>query len=179
MNTTLRHLILKSALVLVAALGLQTASGAGQPKVGDTAPLVSGKDESGNEWKLADRIGKKVVLLYFYPKDFTGGCTKQACSLRDNMGDLGKDNVEVIGVSFDSGASHKKFIAENKLTFSLLADTDGKVADAYGARNGERNIARRVSFLIGLDGKIAHVTDAGAPDRHIAEMKAAIAKLKQ
>jgi peroxiredoxin Q/BCP len=155
------------------------AAAAGMPKVGDTAPLVTGKNEAGAEWKLSASVGKKIILLYFYPKDFTGGCTKQACALRDNMGDLSKDNVEVVGVSFDSVESHKKFIAEHKLNFSLLADTDGKIADAYGVRNGEKNIARRVSFLIGLDGKIAHITDAGAADRHITEMKEAIAKLKK
>jgi peroxiredoxin Q/BCP len=165
------------ALLLVATAN--TLLAADMPKVGDKAPVVTGKDESGKDWNLADRIGKKAVLLYFYPKDFTGGCTKQACSLRDNMGDLSKDNVEVIGVSFDSVESHKKFIAEHNLNFSLLADTGGKIADAYGVRNGEKNVARRVSFLIGLDGKIAHVTDGVAADQHVTDMKTAIAKLKK
>ena len=164
------------AILCLAAISLPAAD---QPKVGETAPLITGKDESDKEWKLADRIGKKIVLLYFYPKDFTGGCTEQACSLRDNMGDLGKDNVEVIGVSFDSVESHKKFIAEHQLNFSLLADTDGKIADAYGVRNGEKSMARRVSFLIGLNGKIAHVTDGIAAEKHVTDMKEAIAKLKK
>jgi peroxiredoxin Q/BCP len=166
-----------AAALLVA--GLNTTSAAEMPKVGDKAPVITGKDESGKDWNLSERLGKKVVLLYFYPKDFTGGCTKQACSLRDNMGDLNKENVEVIGVSFDSIESHKKFIAEHSLNFSLLADTDGKIADAYGVRNGEKNVARRVSFLIGLDGKIAHVTDGVAADQHVTAMKEAVAKLKK
>jgi len=73
----------------------------GDPKVGDKAPLIEGKDQDGKSWKLADVAGKKIVLLYFYPKDDTPGCTKEACSFRDNIGDLKKDNIEVVGVSFD------------------------------------------------------------------------------
>jgi peroxiredoxin Q/BCP len=119
-----------------------------------------------------------VVLLYFYPKDDTPGCTKEACGLRDRMADLKKDKVEVIGVSFDSTASHQKFIAKYNLNFPLLADTNGKIADAYGVRMPDRDMARRVSFLIGLDGKIAHVTDSPSADTHLSEMKDAVAKLK-
>jgi len=176
MKTTL-SLSLRLLIPIVLLLGGLHSLAGEMPKVGDPAPVIAGKDESGKEWKLADRIGKKVVLLYFYPKDFTGGCTKEACGLRDSMGDLKKENVEVIGVSFDSAESHAKFIAEHQLNFSLLADTDGKIADAYGVRNGERNVARRVSFLIGLDGKIIHVTDSPSADTHLSEMKAAVEKL--
>ena len=86
--------------------------------------------------------------------------------------------MEVIGVSFDSSASHQKFIAKYSLNFPLLADTDGKIADAYGVRMAGRNMARRVSFLIGLDGKIAHVTDNMSAEAHLSEMKEAVAKLK-
>src|ERR1700722_9450911 len=143
------------ALSIPAALA-QTGS---IPKVGDTAPLVEGKDQDGKTWKLADEIGKKVVLLYFYPKDNTPGCTKEACGLRDRMGDLRKDGVDVIGVSFDSSESHQQFISKYNLNFPLLADTDGKIADTYGVRMTGRSMAKRVSFLIGLDGKIAHVAD--------------------
>ena len=81
-------------------------------------------------------------------------------------------------MSFDSAASHQKFIAKYSLNFPLLADTDGKIASAYGARMAGRNMARRVSFLIGLDGKIAHVTDNMSADAQLMEMKAAVAKLK-
>jgi len=148
------------------------------PKAGDPAPLVEGKDQDGKTWKLADRVGKNVVLLYFYPKDDTPGCTKQACGLRDRMGDLKKDNVEVIGVSFDSAESHQKFREKHNLNFTLLADADGKIADAFGVRREPgRNMARRASFLIGLDGKIAHVTDVPSADTHLNEMKDAIGKL--
>jgi peroxiredoxin Q/BCP len=148
------------------------------PKEGESAPLVEGKDQKGDPWKLADQVGKKVVLLYFYPKDDTPGCTKEACGLRDRMDALKSDNVEVVGVSFDSADSHQKFISKFNLNFPLLADTDGKIADAYGVRSAPgRARARRVSFLIGLDGKIVHVTDTPSADVHLSEMHDAIDKL--
>ena len=95
------------------------------------------------------------------------------------MGELQKDNVEIIGVSFDSAASHQKFIAQYHLNFRLLADPDGTIVDAYGVKWGGRNLARCVSFLIGLNGKIVHITDAADPDVHFSEMQAAIAGLKK
>lgn len=147
--------------------------------VGDPAPLVQGKDQDGKEWKLADVVGKKVVLLYFYPKDDTPGCTKEACGFRDRIAELKKDKVEVVGVSFDSPESHQKFISKYNLNFPLLADTDGAIADAYGVRMNGRNMAKRTSFLIGLDGKIAHVTDTMNADTHLSEMKEAVAELKK
>jgi peroxiredoxin Q/BCP len=149
------------------------------PKAGDTAPLFTGQDQDGKTVNLADSIGKKIVLLYFYPKDNTPGCTKEACGFRDRMGDLAKDNVEVVGVSFDSANSHKQFIAKYNLNFTLLADPAGKIADAYGVRMEGKNMARRVSFLIGLDGKIVHVTDSSKPEVHFSEMQDAIAALKK
>src|SRR4029077_19820982 len=130
------------------------ASGAEMPKPGDKAPLVEGKDQDGKTWKLADEVGKKVVLLYFYPKDDTPGCTKEACGFRDRIADLKKENVEVIGVSFDNAESHQKFISKYNLNFPLLADTDGKIADAYGVKMANRPMAKHVSFLIDKDGKI-------------------------
>lgn len=167
------------ALPMVAGLILMAASvqAAPRPTVGDVAPLFSGRDQDGKTVALADVIGKKIVLLYFYPKDFTSGCTKEACGFRDRMGELQKDNVEVVGVSFDSTGSHQKFIAQYQLNFSLLADPDGKIVDLYGVRLDHLNLAHRVSFLIGLDGKIAHVTDAGNPNVHFEQMQAAIAAL--
>ncbi len=148
------------------------------PKAGDKAPAVECKNQDGKVWKLSDFTAKKAVLLYFYPKDDTPGCTKQACGLRDQMGDLKKDGVEVVGVSFDSAESHTKFIAKFNLNFPLLADTDGKIADAFGVRReGGKNIARRASFLIGKDGKIVHATDVPQADVHLKEMKEALAKL--
>jgi len=167
------------ASALLAGISLCLGEEAKTPKVGDTAPAIEAKDQDGKTWKLADVVGKKIVLLYFYPKDDTPGCTKEACAFRDNIGDLKKDKVEVVGVSFDSAESHQKFISNHNLNFPLLVDTDGKIAEAYGAKMPQRNMARRVSFLIGLDGKIAHVTDNPKPDPHLTEMKEAVEKMKK
>jgi len=169
-----------ATLLIAGSILFSAAAGfAAMPKTGDAAPLFEGQDQDGKTVKLADLAGKKIVLLYFYPKDQTPGCTKEACGFRDRMGELQKDNVEVIGVSFDSAESHKQFIAKYNLNFPLLADTDGKIAELYGTRMASRNMDNRVSFLIGLDGKIAHVTNAGNPDIHFNEMKDAIAGLKK
>ncbi|MFZ0827980.1 MAG: peroxiredoxin [Verrucomicrobiia bacterium] len=156
-----------------------TTAFASIPKAGDPAPLFTGQDQDGKTVKLKSLIGKQIVLLYFYPKDNTPGCTKEACGFRDRMAELQKDNVEVIGVSFDSADSHQQFIAQYKLNFRLLSDPDGRIVDAYGVQVAGRKMARRVSFLIGLDGKIVHVTDSGNPDLHFNEMQAAIAGLKK
>jgi peroxiredoxin Q/BCP len=166
------------AAAFLSAIAL-CANGADMPKVGDKAPLIEGKDQDGKTWKLSDDVGKKAVLLYFYPKDDTPGCTKEACGFRDRIGDLQKDNVEVIGVSFDSAESHQKFIAHHNLNFALLADTDGKIAEAYGTKMADKNMSRRVSFLIGLNGKIAHVTNVPQAETHLSEMKDAVEKLKK
>jgi peroxiredoxin Q/BCP len=167
------------AAAFLAVAGLLSTDAAETPKVGDKAPLIEGKDQDGKAWKLADEVGKKVVLLYFYPKDETPGCTKEACGLRDRMTDLKKDEVEVVGVSFDSAESHKTFIAKHNLNFTLLVDTDGRIAEAYGAKMADRNMARRVSFLIAKDGKIAHVTDNKDATVHLTEMKDAVEKIKK
>ncbi len=167
------------ALLLVALAAGPGSVQAETPKAGDKAPAFSGVDQDGKTWKSADHVGHHVVLLYFYPKDDTPGCTKQACGLRDRMGDLQKDSVDVIGVSFDSPESHQKFREKYHLNFPLLADTDGKIADAFGVRReAGKNMARRASFLIGRDGKILHVTDTPSADVHLKEMKEAVEKLK-
>jgi peroxiredoxin Q/BCP len=179
MKTKMRGQIGVGLLALLIGVATVCAQAAKIPGVGDFAPLVSGLNQDGKEWKLADAAGRKVVLLYFYPKDETPGCTKEACGLRDSLGDLQKSDVEVVGVSFDDATSHRAFIAKHKLNFALIADTEGKVADAFGVRVPEKNRARRVSFLIGKDGKVLHVTDSPSADTHLSEMKAAVAKLKK
>jgi thioredoxin-dependent peroxiredoxin len=170
----LKTLLIAGAIIFIAAPVFAVI-----PKAGDTAPLFTGQDQDGKTVKLKSFIGKKIVLLYFYPKDNTPGCTKEACGFRDRLGGLQTNNVEVIGVSFDTAESHKKFIADYNLNFRLLSDPDGKIVDAYGVQVVGRKMARRVSFLIGLDGKIIHVTDSGNPDLHFNEMNAAIAGLKK
>lgn len=174
---------MKTILVLLAIVSILSVAAmtsfADMPKVGDTAPAFSGIDQNSNTVNSADIIGKKVVLLYFYPKDFTGGCTKEACGFRDRMGDLQKDGVQVIGVSYDTAEKHKAFEDKYNLNFTLLADPDGKIVEAYGTRMGMMKMSKRVSFLIGKDGKIVHVTNAGNPQTHFDEMQAAIASLQK
>ena len=99
-------------------------------KEGDSAPDFSGTDQNGNQIKLSDFSGKKLIL-YFYPKDDTPGCTKEACNLRDNYQELKNNDFEVIGVSADNSAKHLKFIDKYELPFSLIADTDKTIINAY------------------------------------------------
>ena len=165
-------------ITLVAAMAMAATHAAETPKVGDTAPIFRALDQDGNAVKLTDYTGKQAVLLYFYPKDNTPGCTKQACGFRDQIDDLKKKGVAVLGVSRDDAASHKKFIADHKLTFPLLADTDGELTEKYGATMPGRKLSRRISFLIDKEGKIVHVTDTPSADKHLTEMNEAVGKLK-
>lgn len=131
-------------------------------EVGDKAPEILGVNENGNEIKLSDYTGKKVVL-YFYPKDNTPGCTAQACSLRDNYDNLKKEGYEVIGVSTDSTISHQKFIAKQNLPFTLIADTDKKLSEQFGTW-GEKSLygrqymgTFRTTFLLDESGVITRI----------------------
>jgi peroxiredoxin Q/BCP len=101
-------------------------------KVGDTAPKFESVDENGKTFRSTDVVGKKIVVLYFYPADFTGGCTKQACGFRDNLSKLAEAGVEVVGVSGDSVKNHQLFKKKENLNFALLADESGEVSDKFG-----------------------------------------------
>jgi peroxiredoxin Q/BCP len=109
--------------------------------VGDKAPELLGLDENGNEIRLSQFKGRKVVL-YFYPKDSTSGCTAEACSLRDAYSDLRQAGYEVVGVSVDDAKSHKKFIEKNQLPFPLIADTDKQLVEQFGVW-GEKSMYGR------------------------------------
>lgn len=131
-------------------------------QVGDKAPDILGVNQNGKELKLSDFAGKKVVL-YFYPKDNTPGCTAQACSLRDNYSELQEAGYEVIGVSTDSAASHLKFISKQNLPFNLIADTDKKLSEQFGTW-GEKSLygkqymgTFRTTFLIDEAGIITRI----------------------
>tara|TARA_R110000744_G_scaffold115366_2_gene215913 strand:+ start:16105 stop:16575 length:471 start_codon:yes stop_codon:yes gene_type:complete len=131
--------------------------------VGDNAPLFTLKDENDQDIKLADFIGKKQVLVYFYPKAMTPGCTVQAQGLRDSKSALDTLNTQVFGISPDEPKKLAKFCVRDELNFSLLSDPDHSVADAFGVWGLKKFMGReydgqhRLSFLIGLDGKISHV----------------------
>lgn len=130
--------------------------------VGDKAPEVLGLNENGEEIRLSDYEGKKIVL-YFYPKDNTSGCTAQACNLRDNYEALRKVGYEVIGVSVDDAKSHRKFIEKNSLPFTLIADTDKKLVEAFGVWGEKKLYGRaymgtfRTTFLINGEGIIERI----------------------
>ena len=131
-------------------------------KAGDKAPDFVSKDRNGKTVSLRQFKGKKLVL-YFYPKDNTSGCTAQACSLRDNFKELKKQGYTILGVSIDDEASHRGFIEKNNLPFSLLADTDKSIVTKYGVwtekeRNGVKAFSTtRTTFLINKDGYINRV----------------------
>lgn len=130
--------------------------------IGDKAPELLGVDHNGNEVKLSDFAGQNLVL-YFYPKDNTSGCTAEACSLRDNIGALAAKGYRIVGVSSDSEASHKKFIAAHDLPFPLIADTGHRLQEQMGVWGEKSMYGRkymgtfRTTFLIGPDGRITRI----------------------
>lgn len=163
----------KTATATVAA----TASAG--PGPGDKAPAFKLTDDSGETVSLADFKGRKVVL-YFYPKDNTPGCTTQACAFRDNLNRLGKSGAVVLGVSADSVESHRKFKEKQGLNFPLLSDPDHKALDAYGVWQEKSLYGRkfmgivRSTFLIDANGKIAKVFPKVKVNGHVDEVLAAL-----
>lgn len=131
-------------------------------KIGDKAPEIKTINQDGEEVKLSDFKGKKVIL-YFYPRDNTPGCTTEACNFRDNYQSLLKEGFEVLGVSTDSQQSHKKFIEKFELPFHLLVDEDKKIVEDYGVwveKNmfGKKRMGTaRTTFLIDEEGKVEHI----------------------
>lgn len=152
-------------------------------KVGSKAPAFSLPSDAGETVSLAGLKGKPVVL-YFYPKDDTPGCTVEACEFRDSWADVKKTGAVVLGVSPDDTKSHEKFKTKFKLPFPLLADEDHAVAEAYGAW-GEKSMYGRTyegilrsTFIIGPDGKVARVFEKVKPKGHAGEVLEAIRELK-
>ncbi|NIG52014.1 thioredoxin-dependent thiol peroxidase [Chitinophaga sp. Cy-1792] len=144
-------------------------------KEGDKAPVFKGKDQHGKTISLTDYKGKKVIL-YFYPKDNTPGCTAQACNLRDNYTELLKKGYVVVGVSTDSEQSHQKFIEKFELPFTLLADDDHKVVNQYGVWGEKKMMGKtydgthRTTFLINGDGVIEHIIKKPDTKNHTEEI---------
>jgi peroxiredoxin Q/BCP len=171
--------------------------------VGAAAPTFEATDDAGKPWKSADHVGKKVVVVYFYPGDFTPGCTAQARNLRDSMNKLTGQGVEVVGVSGDSAASHALFKKVLELNFTLLADSEGSLARKFGvpvskgaevkARDAQGKLiknaaemdivftrgvtAARWTFIIGKDGKILYKNTKVNPALDSKEVAAFIEKL--
>jgi peroxiredoxin Q/BCP len=148
-------------------------------KEGDVAPDFSAATNGGGKASLSDFKGKNVIL-YFYPRDDTPGCTKEACGFRDEFSEFQKRGAVVLGVSTDSAKSHDKFVEKFKLPFPLLADEDKKIVNAYGVW-GEKsflgrifNGTKRVTFLIGGDGRIRKIWPKVKPEEHAQEILAAL-----
>jgi peroxiredoxin Q/BCP len=138
--------------------------------VGDKAPDFQLTDQAGRKVSLADFRGKKAVVLYFYPKDETPGCTKEACSFRDSYEDFVKAGAEVIGVSGDSVDKHKSFAEHHRLPFTLLADDGNKLRKAYGVPATMWILPGRVTYVIDRQGVVRHVFDSQLQaTRHIDE----------
>ena len=144
-------------------------------KKGDKAPDIKAKDQNGKEVSLKDLKGKKVVL-FFYPKDNTPGCTAEACNLRDNYNALQKAGYEVIGVSTDSEKSHQKFIEKYNLPFTLLVDEDKKIVNDYGVWGEKKFMGRtfdgthRTTFIINEEGKVEDVITKVKTKDHTAQI---------
>jgi peroxiredoxin Q/BCP len=151
----------------------------GDLKVGQKAPDFTVLNDKGGKVKLSDFKGKKVVL-YFYPKDDTPGCTKEACAFRDGIAEIRRRGAEVIGVSIDSVESHQKFKNKFDLNFPLLADTDKKIVDAYGtwkekSMYGKKYMGtERTTFIIDEQGKISHIFPKVKVDEHYDEVLQAL-----
>jgi peroxiredoxin Q/BCP len=147
-------------------------------KEGDQAPNFTTRDANNNPVKLSDFRGQKVVL-YFYPKDDTPGCTKEACSFRDQNSAYEKEGIKVLGVSLDSEDSHRAFASKYNLPFTLLADTDHSVSDAYGVYGeqawGDKKFmgVARKTFLIDEQGRIKRIFDKVNVDQHADEVLSA------
>ena len=148
-------------------------------KEGDPAPTFTAVTSGGGKISLADYLGKNVIL-YFYPRDDTPGCTKEACAFRDHFADFKKKGAVVLGVSTDPVKSHDKFVEKFQLPFMLLADEDKRIVEAYGVWGQKSFMGRkymgvhRVTFLIGPDGRIKKIWPEVKPAEHAAEVLAAL-----
>lgn len=144
-------------------------------KPGDVAPVFTAKDQAGNDITLESLRSKKIIL-YFYPKDNTPGCTAEACSLRDGKSELEKMGFVIIGVSPDGEKSHQKFIEKHNINFTLISDPDHTVALAYGVWGPKKFMGReyegiiRTTFIIGEDGTIEKIFDKVDTKRHFEQI---------
>jgi peroxiredoxin Q/BCP len=185
--------------IVLAAGGLASAEDSQKVdlKVGDVAPVFAGTDDKSLPWKSSDRVGKKYVVIYFYPADFTPGCMRQAQNFRDAMNKLAEQGVEVVGVSGDSVSTHQLFKKDQKLNFTLLADEDGSLAKRFGVPVGKGGVvkvkdadgkpvtlkrgvtASRWTFVIGKDGKIAYKNPLVNPTQDAKQVADLIAQLEK
>lgn len=149
-------------------------------KVGETAPEFTLRSGAGAAVSLADFRGKAEVVLFFYPKDASPGCTAEACSFRDRYEDFREAGAEVIGVSSDSSDSHKRFSRSNHLPFLLLSDADGSVRARYGVSKTLGLFPGRTTFLIDREGVVRHIFSSQfLPTKHVSEMLGVLRSLRE
>lgn len=148
-----------------------------QVKVGDQAPDFEGPTSDGSRLGLKDFVGKKNVILYFYPKDDTPGCTREAISFRDNTQSIRNLGAEIVGVSLDSVQSHSKFADKCGLLFPLISDRDKRIAKAYGVLRDVGLSTNRVTFIIDKSGKIAKIFPKVDVTKHTEEVVSALKEL--
>jgi len=146
-------------------------------KAGDQAPDFEGPTSDGSRLGLKDFAGKKNVVLYFYPKDDTPGCTREACSFRDNLQPIRNMGAEIVGVSLDSIQSHDSFAKKYSLPFPLISDKDKRVATAYGVLRDIGLSTNRVTFIIDKKGKVAKIFPKVDVSKHTEEVVAALKEL--
>ena len=195
--TAWRYLVLATFVLgacIVAAGGTLAREDKGEVKKGDKAPSFEATDDQGKTWKSSDHIGKKVIVVYFYPADFTGGCTKQACTFRDDMDKLTAKGIEVVGVSGDSAKTHELFKKHHKLNYTLLADEKGEIAMKFGVpvnkggkakgfdENGKEIVVERGvtiprwTFVIAKDGTIIYKNQKVNPSQDSKQVLEAVEK---
>jgi thioredoxin-dependent peroxiredoxin len=179
-GTTVKSLIVSAVLLVAVTVTSLLAFGAAIPAVGSVAPEFTLTSQEGTPVSLKDFHGKWVVL-YFYPKDFTSGCTIEAHNFQRDQAQYLQKGVVVLGVSVDSADSHKQFCTKEGLNFKLLADTEHKVSSDYGSlmNMGVVKIASRHTFIINPDGKIAKVYEDVNPNKHSEEVLAALTELQK
>jgi peroxiredoxin Q/BCP len=167
-------------LNLIISILMFSSAAIAQVEVGDKAPSFELLDQNGKSFTSNDVIGREIVVIYFYPKDDTPGCTKEACSFRDNFEAFTDAGVQVIGVSADDVQSHKKFADKYKLPYTLLSDTENKVRKLFGVKGDLFGlIPGRVTFVVDKNGVVRHVFNSQMnAEKHITESLAAIEKLK-
>jgi peroxiredoxin Q/BCP len=172
--------ILATALAVTVALGTARAADEAMPTVGQSAPTFTLPSQDGSQIAL-DSFHGKWVVLYFYPKDMTQGCTIEAHNFQRDLSKFEAENAVIVGVSVDTPDSHKQFCTKEGLTFRLLADPEHKVVDQYGSLGhfGTMTIASRNTFLIDPHGKIVKVWTKVDPSHHSEEVLAALAELKK
>jgi len=176
----MRYWIILLLVTLAGGIAAKFAFASPAPEVGTVAPDFTLPSENGAQVGLKDYRGKWVVL-YFYPKDFTGGCTIEAHNFQRDQDQYTKKNTVILGVSVDSADSHKQFCAKEGLNFKLLADTEHKVSSEYGSvmNFGVTQIAARHTFIIDPDGKIVKVYTSVDPNKHSEEVLTALDELQK